>query len=50
LLEDDLAGLEFANRRAGSRQDAEIDNRLGHVAPQVCCNKVAMPFAIIAVP
>jgi hypothetical protein len=32
-LENDLAGLEFAQRRAGPRQNAEIDGRLGHVAP-----------------
>ena len=31
LLEDDLAGLEFAHRGAGSRQNAEIDGCLGHV-------------------
>src|SRR5580700_7959794 len=34
LLEDNLAGLEFAHWGAGPRQNAEIDGRLGHIASQ----------------
>jgi hypothetical protein len=43
LLEDDLAGFEFAGRGAGAGQNAKIDGRIGHVAsPQRCCNAATM--------
>jgi len=43
-LENDLAGLEFAQRRAGSRQNAEIDRRLGHVVPPKDCCSAACDY------